>query len=150
MLLKILVRVFVFLILMAAIGMTAISVAMAGPTVKQERLINKYAKKYNLDPKLLTAIAEVESKFNSHAVGDLGELGLFQLRPEFHPTVKEGDDRSNIEAAAKYLAYVKDRCEPTYGDAWFVCFNHGQNKRLLAPKVSTYYKRVITLYRSND
>lgn len=105
-----------------------------------EQQIVKTAVENNVDPTLALAIAEVESKFNVNAVGTRGELGLFQLRPEFHSVIK-GATRNNIVVGIKYIALLQRKCK-RYGDAFFVCFNYGPNRRLSNPRHVAYYHKV--------
>lgn len=108
-------------------------------TIKQA--IVAIALEEGVDPTLALAIAKVESGFNPKAVGAIGELGLFQLRPEFH-AVEPGRINHNARIAMRYLRHVKALCKPDYGDAWFVCFNTGPNKRVKVPYEFPYYKKV--------
>ena len=43
--------------------------------------INKYAEEYNVDPFLVAAIINVESKYDKDAVSNKGAMGLMQLMP---------------------------------------------------------------------
>lgn len=103
--------------------------------------IKTIAIEHGVNPDLAVAIAEVESELNERAVGALGEIGLFQLRPEYHRVVK-GNTRQNIEAAMAYLADLQRTCS-SYGDAYFVCFNYGTARRLRYPKLYPYYLKVM-------
>jgi len=96
----------------------------------------------NVDPKLALAIALVESELNPGALGGLGEVGVFQLRPEFHPVVK-ANVQHNVTVAVKYLAQLKTRCGK-YGDAFFVCFNYGCARHLNHPRKFPYYVKVMS------
>lgn len=44
----------------------------------------KWASEFNLDPKLLLAIAKVESNFYPHAISSSGAYGLMQVIPLWH------------------------------------------------------------------
>lgn len=144
--LRFLARILYVAAIAGALTLAYVSAADA-QTAEQRSAINKYADQYGLDPRLLIAIAGVESGYNNNAVGALGEQGLFQLRPEFH---KNADLRSldgNVRTAARYLAHLRAVCGPTRGVAYFTCFNTGPNKRLKGdPKRSSYYQRVAALY----
>lgn len=111
-------------------------------------LIKAKAERHNIDPKLVYAIAIVESNLNPKAVGGVGEIGVFQLRPEFHD-VKPGDVRHNIDTAVKYLVYVKRKCYTKYRDAWFICYNTGPHRKniIKQPKKFIYYIKVIEQYK---
>jgi hypothetical protein len=47
-------------------------------------LIVAGAQERGIDPDLALAIATVESNINQYAIGPVGEVGVFQLRPEFY------------------------------------------------------------------
>jgi soluble lytic murein transglycosylase-like protein len=137
--------VFVYAVLFALVVLMSSVEALGGEEIYGP-IIREEAIAHGLDPVLVLSIAEVESRFNPNAVGSLGELGLLQLRPEFHPVVK-GDTRHNIRVGVRYLASIKSRCSLKYGDAWFVCFNRGEyRKALKAPREFPYYKKVKAAY----
>lgn len=100
----------------------------------------------DFDPTTALAIALVESDLNVNAVGAIGEVGIFQLRPEFHD-VRPGDYRHNARVAIKYLKRVQALCSADYGDAWYLCYQHGPNKRLTAPLEAPYYNKVQRMKR---
>ena len=45
-------------------------------------LIRREAERYRLPPELADAVAQIESAYDPHASGALGEVGLMQIRPE--------------------------------------------------------------------
>jgi hypothetical protein len=45
-------------------------------------LIRREAERYRVPPELADAVAQIESAYNPHASGALGEVGLMQIRPE--------------------------------------------------------------------
>jgi soluble lytic murein transglycosylase-like protein len=112
------------------------------PMVKAEIVtqIRVIALEHGVDPDLAVAIATVESRIEPNTVGLKGEIGLFQLRPEYHPVVK-GDVLNNIRTAIRYLAELKVSCA-SYGEAYFVCYNYGPSRKLNHPTLFPYYKRV--------
>jgi soluble lytic murein transglycosylase-like protein len=97
-----------------------------------------------VDHDLLRAIATVESNRNAKAIGGLGEVGLFQLRPEFFGGAASTDPIVNATTAAKYLAKLKRQCA-SYGKAFFVCHNTGafRKQKLKRPTEFVYYKKVM-------
>lgn len=50
--------------------------------IKYENLVEKYAKKYDLDKYLVYAVIKTESKFDQYAVSNAGAYGLMQLQTE--------------------------------------------------------------------
>jgi soluble lytic murein transglycosylase-like protein len=74
------------------------------PSIAQ--LIGGAAKAQNVQPKLLHAVMEQESRFQPCAVSPKGAKGLMQLMPETAAdlgVVDPFDPRENVEAGAKYL-----------------------------------------------
>lgn len=109
-------------------------------------LIEQTSVNHGLDPDLAVAIAITESSLNPNAIGGLGEVGLFQLRPEYHD-VQKGNVKHNINVAVKYLVKIKGICEDKYDKAWFICFNTGPYKVIkVEPTEFTYYKKVMKIY----
>lgn len=109
-------------------------------------IIEQVSIENGLDPDLAVAIAITESSLNPNAIGDLGEIGLFQLRPEYH-NVKKGNVVNNVIVAVKYLVKVKELCEHKYDNAWFICFNTGPYKKIkVEPTEFSYYKKVMSIY----
>lgn len=97
------------------------------------------------DPVLLKAIAHVESSMNPKAVGKIGELGLFQMRPEFHAVKPNMNVKEQTLAAIKHLEEVKQRC----GDRFLQCWNMGTTKALSKGyKHTRYEKKVANAYKN--
>lgn len=95
-----------------------------------------------LDPDLAVAIATIESGLNPNVVGGLGEIGLFQLRPEYHKVFK-GHPEHNMLIGIAYLAELQKKYSKKYGDAWFVLYNYGPYNPPKQPKQTEYYKKVM-------
>ena len=53
----------------------------AGP-IKCVPIVYKSAQKYNMDPALIMAVIEIESKFDATAVSKAGAIGLMQIMPK--------------------------------------------------------------------
>jgi soluble lytic murein transglycosylase-like protein len=105
----------------------------------------------HVDPLLVAAVVQVESKFNTQTVGALGEIGLMQLRPEFFAPKQPGklfNADTNINIGVKYLKLVESRCRHKLNNTFVVCYNAGiaGGSRLLDPGKFSYYKRVSKEY----
>ena len=72
--------------------------------------IQQAAQKYGVDPKLVSAVAEVESGFNPKAVSSAGAVGIMQLMPDTAASlgVNPYDARQNIEGGTHYLRQLLD------------------------------------------
>lgn len=77
---------------------------------KISETIKKISNKYNIDNKLIEAIAEVESSKNQNAISNKGAVGIMQLMPE---TAKDmgvkniNDLYENIEGGVKYVEFLQ-------------------------------------------
>ena len=73
-------------------------------------LINNAAKKYQVDPKLVSAVAEVESGGRQEATSAAGAVGVMQLMPDTAASlgVNPYDKLENVEGGAKYLKEMLD------------------------------------------
>ena len=75
-------------------------------------LIYHEAKKNNLPPELVAAVAHTESKFQPTARSGAGAIGLMQLVPRTGRWLGANnltDPAQNVMAGAKYLRYLTDR-----------------------------------------
>ena len=72
------------------------------------------ASRYGINPALLAAVAQVESRFNARAVSHRGARGLLQLMPATarrfgYQSRDLFDPETNLEAGARYLRLLADR-----------------------------------------
>lgn len=72
--------------------------------------IQTAAKKYNVDPRLVSAVAEAESGFRQSAVSGAGAVGVMQLMPDTAASlgVNPYDEQQNIDGGTKYLKGLLD------------------------------------------
>lgn len=85
----------------------AVGLNISGDT---NSLIREAAARYQVDPRLVAAVAQTESGGNQEAVSPAGAVGVMQLMPETAAGlgVNPYDKRQNIEGGAKYLRQMMD------------------------------------------
>ncbi len=103
-----------------------------------EEMFREIGPKYNLDWRLLEALAYRESGMNFLAVGRAGDMGLMQIIPstwgQWAPKVQAQDPfdpYSNILVGAAFLAHMREFCtQRGYTDPrWMlVAYNWGPNR----------------------
>ena len=79
---------------------------------RYDEMIRTYAGRYGVDPALVKAVIQAESRFNPLAVSPVGAQGLMQLMPVIareYGAVNALDARQNIFAGVKYLGDLLDR-----------------------------------------
>ena len=75
-------------------------------------IIHEKARKYDVDPALVAAVVETESRFKSRARSQVGAKGLMQLMPRTGRWMGANnlyDPEQNVEAGTKYLSYLTQR-----------------------------------------
>lgn len=75
-------------------------------------LIHEKAEKYDVDPALVAAVMEAESRFKSRARSHVGAKGLMQLMPRtgrWMGAKNLYDPEQNVDAGVKYLKYLDER-----------------------------------------
>jgi len=75
-------------------------------------LFARTAEQHEIDPALLTAMAEVESAFDPGAVSPMGACGLLQLMPDTADRFGVQDvfdANQNVEGGARYLSWLLER-----------------------------------------
>jgi hypothetical protein len=82
------------------------------PNDRFPELIEAAAKKYGLDPKLLSAVAAAESNFEPRAISRKNAQGVMQLLPQTSARLEvlnPFDPAQSIDAGARYLKELLDR-----------------------------------------
>ena len=75
-------------------------------------IIHEKAKKYDVDPLLVAAVIEQESKFRHTARSQVGARGLMQLMPKTGRWMGAQDlydPEQNVDAGVKYIKYLQSR-----------------------------------------
>jgi soluble lytic murein transglycosylase-like protein len=93
-----------------------------------EEYIREVASQYQLDPKLVVAMIEVESAWNPKARSSKGALGLMQLMPATATRFRVHDPfdpRKNVEGGVQYLRLLLDRFDQNLTDA-LAAYNAGE------------------------
>lgn len=121
---------------------------------KFDPIIERYAKKYRIDPTLVRAVIQVESDFNVYCISNKGARGLMQLMPETarrFGVTKIHDPDQNIHGGIQYLAYLTQLFPDDLPRA-LAAYNAGENAVLkhggIPPydETQTYVQRAMTVY----
>ena len=75
-------------------------------------IIHEKATKYDVDPALVAAVVETESRFKTNARSQVGARGLMQLMPKTGRWMGARNlynADQNVDAGAKYLKYLNNR-----------------------------------------
>lgn len=110
-----------------------------------------YSTLYGVDPLLARAVVYVESRGNATAIGQAGEVGLFQLLPSSFPKAgkKLYNTKHNIAIGIKYLADMKKYCPHQLAYSFVSCYNLGVAgaSKIKYPLKLKYYKNIMNEYR---
>lgn len=130
--------------------------AYMGPNKKKYmELIKDVADRYQVDAKLVHAVIQTESAYNSNAVSSAGAVGLMQLMPDtarrFGVTDRNNPDQ-NVEGGTRYLRHLIDMFNPNL-DLAVAAYNAGENAVIKYnnsvppyPETQNYVKQVLALY----
>ena len=117
-------------------------------------LIHAKAAKYDVDPALVAAVIEQESRFRSRAISHVGAKGLMQLMPRTGRWMGARDlydPEQNVDAGVKYIKYLQKRFDGNLIQT-VAAYNAGEGNvmryRGVPPfrETRTYVKKVLTNY----
>lgn len=121
-------------------------------------LIHEKAMKYDVDPALVAAVVETESRFKARARSQVGARGLMQLMPRTGRWLGARnlyDPEQNVEAGTKYLSYLQKRFDGNLNKA-IAAYNGGEGnvKRYngVPPfrETRSYVKKVLSRYQQRN
>jgi hypothetical protein len=112
------------------------------------KLVLTLSTEHQIDPALVAAIIDVESKFNVEATGAIGERGLMQLHPKYFEGDAYYDPNLNIESGIKLLKTNRKYCHLKLDFSWVICYNQGISGalRVQNPEQNIYYQKVLKAY----
>jgi soluble lytic murein transglycosylase-like protein len=120
-------------------------------------MVNRHARGVALEPKLVNAVIQVESAFNSRARSYKGAMGLMQLMPEtaaIYSVSDPYDPEQNIGAGTKYLKRLIDSLGGL--ELGLAGYNAGPGavKRFGGvppyPETRDYVEKVMRLYKGDS
>lgn len=118
-------------------------------------IIHEKAQKYDVDPSLVAAVIEQESKFRRGATSQVGARGLMQLMPRTGRWLGARnlyDPEQNVDAGVKYIKYLQERFHGNVNQT-IAAYNAGEGnvKRYggVPPfrETQTYVKKVLRNYQ---
>lgn len=105
-----------------------------------------------INPQIALTVAKIESNFNPNTVGQIGEIGLFQIRPEFVKGFKRKDlfdPHINIMVGLTKIKEAQRACKHLGNNLEFlVCYNAGikGSKKIKNPSQFPYVKKANKYY----
>ena len=117
-------------------------------------IIHENAEKYDVDPALVAAVMETESRFKPRARSQVGARGLMQLMPRtgrWMGAKNLYDPEQNVEAGTKYLRYLNKRFDGNLKQT-IAAYNAGEGNvrryKGVPPfrETRSYVKKVMTKY----
>jgi transglycosylase-like protein with SLT domain len=121
-------------------------------------LIHEKAQKYDVDPALVAAVVETESRFHPQARSAVGARGLMQLMPRtgrWLGATDLYDPEQNVDAGVRYLKYLQDRFDGNLKNA-IAAYNGGEGnvERYggVPPfqETRSYVKKVLSRYQERQ
>ncbi len=113
---------------------------------RAEQCVRRYAAHYRVQPELIAALIDVESRWNPRAVSDKGAMGLMQLMPATarryganHPF----DVEENIAAGTRYVTALMWEF---HGDLRMVAAAYYAGDRWISQKQLNYCNPDVVAY----
>ena len=118
-------------------------------------LIEQTANRYQVDAKLVHAVIQTESAYNSSAQSPKGAVGLMQLMPDTarrFGVSDRNDPDQNVDGGTRYLKHLIEMFNPNL-DLAVAAYNAGENAVIRYnnsippyPETQNYVKQVLALY----
>jgi len=118
-------------------------------------LIAQTAAKHQVDAKLVHAVIQTESAYNSGAISPKGAVGLMQLMPataQRFGVMDSTDPNQNVDGGTRYLKHLIAMFEPNI-DLAVAAYNAGENAVIKYnnsippyPETQNYVRQVLALY----
>lgn len=109
-------------------------------------LIITYSLLLGVDPNVALSVAKVESNFNPNVIGRHGEIGLFQILPEYSGYSRKGlfNPRINVMAGINRIKEVQEQCRFKDDLQYLICYNMGYEraKKVKHPSRNKYFLKV--------
>ena len=109
-----------------------------------EELIRQEAQRQHFNPDIAVAVATVESNLDQNAVGEKGEIGVFQILPYVAPGANLFDLKTNIYWGIRHLRYWQRVCPTVEGISFVNCYNSGF-RRPRYPMLRPYVRKVAAV-----
>jgi len=114
---------------------------------KIDLAINKYSKKYKVDPLLIRSVINTESSFNPKAKSSTGDSGLMQIN-KIHKLKNPTDINTNVEFGTKMMSrLIKKNKGNVERSLWEYNCGSGNVRRGIIPKSTRRYARKILAER---
>lgn len=115
-------------------------------------VVMMYSSMFQVDPYLVQSIIMYESSGIPTKVGQVGEVGLMQIRPEYAMGVDKDllfDVRVNIITGIMMLKQAKKECVHKAFSSYILCYNMGiaGAKKIKHPFKAKYYRGVMNEYK---
>ena len=118
-------------------------------------LIEQTAYRHQVDAKLVHAVIQTESAYNSSAQSPKGAVGLMQLMPDTarrFGVIDRNDPDQNVDGGTRYLKHLINLFSPNI-DLAVAAYNAGENAVIRYnnsippyPETQNYVKQVLALY----